>query len=378
MRVPSTAKLTLAGMGDGTAEALIARTRLSAGTHSLSRPPTPDPCLDPEPSSSRPADLFSVSSITTMMASSFLPSRFRGEQPAAVASAPSWLNRKITPFLQYLSTVTSSHPIHTIVIVALLASTTYIGLLEESLFDATRTVRKADWSSLTEGSRRLRAAPDTAWKWQPYDPHLPVPPHADHLALLTLVFPESSPDAPKTAPSATTVPAPRNLSVTPLPSSSNSFSTYSQDTTLAFSIPYDQAPEFLAAVQEIPNDDGIAGGGPPEIRETREHGREEKMWIMKAARVQTRSSIARWAHNAWIEFLDLLKNAETLDIVIMALGYISMHLTFVSLFVSMRRLGSNFWLATSVLLSSTFAFLFGLIVTTKLGVPVSMVLLPSC
>ncbi len=52
-----------------------------------------------------------------------------------------------------------------------------------------------------------------------------------------------------------------------------------------------------------------------------------------------------------------------------------MHLTFISLFLSMKRLGSNFWLATSVLLSSVFAFLFGLLVTTKLGVPINMVLL---
>lgn len=52
-----------------------------------------------------------------------------------------------------------------------------------------------------------------------------------------------------------------------------------------------------------------------------------------------------------------------------------MHLTFVSLFLSMRRMGSNVWLATSVLLNSVFAFLFGLIVTTKLGVPISFVLL---
>jgi hydroxymethylglutaryl-CoA reductase (NADPH) len=59
----------------------------------------------------------------------------------------------------------------------------------------------------------------------------------------------------------------------------------------------------------------------------------------------------------------------------MALGYLSMHLTFISLFISMKRLGSKFWLATSVLLSSVFAFLFGLLVTTKLGVPINMVLL---
>ena len=52
-----------------------------------------------------------------------------------------------------------------------------------------------------------------------------------------------------------------------------------------------------------------------------------------------------------------------------------MHLTFVSLFMSMRDMGSNFWLATSVLISSVFAFLFGIIVTTKFGVPINLVLL---
>ena len=59
----------------------------------------------------------------------------------------------------------------------------------------------------------------------------------------------------------------------------------------------------------------------------------------------------------------------------MFLGYLSMHLTFVSLFLSMRRMGSNFWLAATVLFNSVFAFLFGLVVTTKMGVPISFVLL---
>lgn len=305
-----------------------------------------------------------------MIASNLLPSRFRGEQPASQNAAPSWLNKKITPLLQVLSRLTSTHPVHTIVIVALLASSSYIGLLEESLFDATRSVRKAEWSSLVEGSRLLRASEDTAWKWQPLDAEAPIPATSEHLALLTLMFPESlSTDPSKAAPVVNAVPIPQNLSIRSLPSTSNSFSTYSQDSALAFSIPYNQAPEFLAIAQEIPNDIPSQ-----ETRET-EHGREKKMWIMKAARAQTRSSIARWVRNAWVEFIDLLKNAETLDIVIMALGYISMHLTFVSLFLSMRRMGSNFWLATSVLFSSIFAFLFGLFVTTKLGVPISMVLL---
>ena len=59
----------------------------------------------------------------------------------------------------------------------------------------------------------------------------------------------------------------------------------------------------------------------------------------------------------------------------MVLGYLSMHLTFVSLFMSMRRLGSQFWLGTTVLFSSVFAMLFGLIVTIRLGVPLNVVLL---
>ncbi|KAK1757803.1 3-hydroxy-3-methylglutaryl-coenzyme A reductase [Echria macrotheca] len=308
--------------------------------------------------------------MATTLASNLLPSRFRGEQPASQVAAPSWLNKKVTPFLQALSKITSSHPIHTIVVVALLASSTYIGLLEESLFDATRSVRKADWSSLAEGSRRLRAGPDTAWNWQSFD-EAAIPKNADHLALLTLVFPDStSADVPGTPPLVDTVPIPQNLSILSLPSTTNSFNAYSQDSALAFAVPYAQAPEFLSLAQEIPNEIPSQ-----EAHETEQHGREKKMWIMKAARVQTRSSLARWAHNAWDEFMDLLKNAETLDIVIMALGYISMHLTFVSLFLSMRRMGSNFWLATSVIFSSLFAFLFGLFVTTKLGVPISMVLL---
>ena len=59
----------------------------------------------------------------------------------------------------------------------------------------------------------------------------------------------------------------------------------------------------------------------------------------------------------------------------MFLGYLSMHLTFVSLFLSMRRMGSKYWLAATVLFNSVFAFLFGLVVTTKLGVPVNLILL---
>lgn len=305
-----------------------------------------------------------------MIASTFLPSRFRGEQPSDKPTPPSKTSQRVTPILQFVSKIACLHPIHTIVIVALIASTTYVGVVKESLLDVTRSARNADWSSLVEGSRTLRISPETSWKWQSFDSASSIPKDTDHLALVTLVFPESSADAAQTAPLPHIVPLPQNLSVSHLPSTSNPLTAYSQDSALAFAIKYSQAPEFLAAAQEIPND--VPG---QESRETELGKKEQKMWIMKVAKGYTRSSIVRWIHNAWTEFLDLIKNAETLDIIIMVLGYLSMHLTFVSLFLSMRKMGSNVWLAISVLFSSTFAFLFGLNVTTKLGVPVSMVLL---
>ncbi|KAI0895368.1 3-hydroxy-3-methylglutaryl-CoA reductase [Annulohypoxylon nitens] len=305
-----------------------------------------------------------------MIASTILPSRFRGEQPSDAPVLPSKTNKRVTPILQFFSKIACLHPIHTIVIVALIASTTYVGVVKESLLDVTRIARNTDWSSLVEGSRSLRTGPETSWKWQSYDADSAVPKDAEHLALVTLVFPESSEDAPQTAPLPHIVPLPQNLSIFHLPSTPNPLTAYSQDSALAFAVKYSEAAEFLAAAQEIPND--VPG---QESRQTELGKSEEKMWIMKVAKGYTRSSVIRWVHNAWIEFLDLIKNAETLDIIIMVLGYLSMHLTFVSLFLSMRKMGSNVWLAISVLFSSTFAFLFGLNVTTKLGVPVSMVLL---
>lgn len=131
-------------------------------------------------------------------------------------------------------------------------------------------------------------------------------------------------------------------------------------------MPFEQVSELLKAVQEVPN------SSPEEEEE------ESKMWIMRAARgpaYGSRRAIKLWFADSWNSFVDLIKHAETIDIVIMALGYISMHLSFVSLFFSMRRLGSNFWLAATVLLSGAFAFLFGLHVTTKLGVSINLLLL---
>lgn len=105
-----------------------------------------------------------------MLGASFLPSRFRTADSHKPASSPGYLNRQITPILQSLSRRACTHPIHTIVFITVLASTTYIGLLEGSLFDNPSTTgspsSRTDLASLVEGGRRLRVGEETAWKWQ--------------------------------------------------------------------------------------------------------------------------------------------------------------------------------------------------------------------
>jgi hydroxymethylglutaryl-CoA reductase (NADPH) len=314
-----------------------------------------------------------------MIGSSFLPARFRGPQAGNTVSEPSWLNKQITPYLQSLSRRACIHPIHTVVIVALLASTTYIGLLDGALLETGHSRGgRAEWSSLIEGSRQLQVGKETGWKWQPRDIDVPLESGVDHLALLTFVFPDSlSTNSPQTAPLAHTVPLPHNLSITALPSTSNALTPLSQDSALAFCLPYEQAPEFLTSAQEIPNIMTAPQGEKARAGMEAELVQEQKMWIMKAAKAHdgSRNRIRQWISDSWTGFVDLIKNAESMDIIIMVLGYLSMHLTFISLFLSMRRMGSNFWLATTVLFSSVFAFLFGLIVTTQLGVSINMVLL---
>ncbi|RAL16524.1 uncharacterized protein BO97DRAFT_402916 [Aspergillus homomorphus CBS 101889] len=279
-------------------------------------------------------------------------------------TGPSWFNKHIKPGILSLSKLASSHPVHTVTIVALLASSMYMSLLEDSLLDSARTVKKAEWSSLTQGSTTLYTGPGLDWKWQTGDAHPKLPADAEHFALLTLLFPD---DASKSFPTTAAFPVPANLSVTSLPATFNSFSQSVQDHVLALSVPYSEAPDFLSMAKEIATNDPL--------REP-SHG-EGQMWIMKAARARARkqSDLTSWVRDTWVELVDLLRNAQVPDVVTMVFGYAFMHLTFASLFLSMHRMGSRFWLATSVLFSSTFAFVLGLFMSAELGVSINMALL---
>ncbi|KAF3483911.1 HMG-CoA reductase [Arthroderma uncinatum] len=327
-----------------------------------------------------------------MRGSSLIPRRFRENSDDAAEAG--WLNRQVTSVLQSLSLRACRHPIHTIVAIALLASTTYVGLLDGSLVESRKAndgAGQVDVASLVGGGRNLHLGPDTQWRWQVDDSvqadtrkvrtftnsssslesstaniRFTAEQVSQHLAIATFVFPHSSSGSPQSPPLAENVPLPANSSAKLIPYTPNLLTPISQDTHLAYSLPYDEVPYFLRSVQEMPD-----STNDPE-------GIEQKKWIMKAARSSVSGSnvaIQNWFTDGWNSFVDLIKHAETIDIIIMVLGYISMHLTFVSLFLSLRRLGSRSWLAATVLISGGFAFLFGLLVTTALGVPINMVLL---
>ncbi len=105
-----------------------------------------------------------------MLGASFLPARFRSDHGHVAPSNPGYFHRHITSVLQAVAHRAFTHPIHAIVFVALLASTSYIGILEGSFFDPTPSVSNGsgatDFSSLVEGSRQLKVGEGTGWKWQ--------------------------------------------------------------------------------------------------------------------------------------------------------------------------------------------------------------------
>lgn len=85
--------------------------------------------------------------------------------------------------------------------------------------------------------------------------------------------------------------------------------------------------------------------------------------------------IAQSLSDVYFKTIDLIRNASTIDILIIGIGYLAMWSVFVSLFVNMRTLGSSFWLASTVVLSSIFAFIFALVTVNALGRPINPILL---
>jgi hydroxymethylglutaryl-CoA reductase (NADPH) len=255
-----------------------------------------------------------------MRGSTLLPKPLRALGATGQDGSPSWLNRKITSNLLSASHQACMHPIHTIVVIALLASTSYVGLLQQSLFETPGQTSHGqghvDVDSLLEGGRSLELSSRTSWKWQSDDTFTAkqqdevsrvavclgspsdISQTAQHLALTTFIFPDSFSSSSQLAPLAEGVPIPANISAKRLPPTKNVLSPISQDSSLSFSMPYVEVSDFLRAVQEIPG------------RSKSTNGDEDKMWIMKAARFSghgSRRTYRAWLSDGWSSFVDLIK-----------------------------------------------------------------------
>ncbi|KAI0341378.1 hypothetical protein BDW22DRAFT_1408044 [Trametopsis cervina] len=88
---------------------------------------------------------------------------------------------------------------------------------------------------------------------------------------------------------------------------------------------------------------------------------------------------SKWvAYALWglgVRFYELAKKADSLDILVVLLGYVLMHVTFLRLFFKSRALGSNFWLSTGIFFSSIIAFLFTLPLCRMLNIPLDPIAL---
>lgn len=86
-------------------------------------------------------------------------------------TSPTWFDRHFSPILLSVAKKACTHPIHTIVTIAFLASYSYLGVLDKGLLesgveDASGSV---DFQTLLAGSKRLRIGEETSWQWEAVD-----------------------------------------------------------------------------------------------------------------------------------------------------------------------------------------------------------------
>ncbi|KAI9496362.1 hydroxymethylglutaryl-CoA reductase [Zychaea mexicana] len=81
------------------------------------------------------------------------------------------------------------------------------------------------------------------------------------------------------------------------------------------------------------------------------------------------------SRNVVFRLKELIDMADNVDIMVILAGYVMMIITFVSLFVNMRRMGSRYTLATAVSVNGLFSFILALLTVHALGVQPSPVVL---
>ncbi|BFZ55493.1 3-hydroxy-3-methylglutaryl-coenzyme A (HMG-CoA) reductase isozyme [Savitreella phatthalungensis] len=257
--------------------------------------------------------------------------------------------------LKTISGAVSQFPIHTLVLVSILSSLCYFHLLE--------VVRSGqlDTTSHYSGETRARqlqhligglVRSDTrGWTWQNL-----ADANTDY-TLAQVVYPSANKLAPAQIQTAFAdvchkLKGEAACRTFILPSSAT-------QSTLQMVLKRISAGDAIARLQSVRHDDLHFDRVLPSPASLR----PDMIWI-----VQSFSDIYQKTR-------ELIAQASNIDIAIIGFGYLAMYSVFISVFINMRTLGSSFWLASSVILSSIFAFIFALVTVNALGRPINPILL---
>jgi hydroxymethylglutaryl-CoA reductase (NADPH) len=86
-------------------------------------------------------------------------------------TSPTWFDRHFSPILLSVAKKACTHPIHTIVTIAFIASYSYLGVLDKGLLESgiEDVSSRVDFQTLLAGSKRLRVGEETSWQWEAVD-----------------------------------------------------------------------------------------------------------------------------------------------------------------------------------------------------------------
>ncbi|EGV65775.1 3-hydroxy-3-methylglutaryl-coenzyme A (HMG-CoA) reductase isozyme [Yamadazyma tenuis] len=209
----------------------------------------------------------------------------------------------------------ANHPIHVIILTTILASFSYLMIVDEYLPDRFETSSSVNYYH-APGSKDFK-------KWVPISTNeIDDYPRAEKHTVIPLRF--------------------KRIHGNGIPDLENSFHGLSNNERLVI-VDSSEAESVLSGLDTFTSE-GIT-------------------W-----KIRSRNQIYRYldyVSYAFKKTRSLIQLAETFDVGLITFAYIAMWYTLIKVFFDMKKAGSTFWLAFSTLLSSTFAFLFALVVTTK-------------
>lgn len=217
-----------------------------------------------------------------------------------------------------LASISAHRPIHIILVTALLASISYLSVVDEYIPEYFRNGSLLGVSFYHPGGSSSYA------DWVPIT-DLQQYPDAEHIVLAPLRFKRASSTIPEIS----------------IPDVNVFRSTADNEWFLAASS--DHIESALASI------DKLSSGNVT--------------W--KARHANRITKYYEYLKYGVKKIKSLIQGAENFDIALITLAYVAMWYTLLKVFVDMRKMGSNFWLAFSTLTLSSFAFLFALVITTK-------------